>query len=363
MTKGFFSLHSNCILVKGAKRSVVCDLFRNNIQPIPNDLYDLFENDKFLNLEHLFERFSNQDDKDVVSEYIDFLVKEDYGCYFKKDYSIFFTELNTEFKIPSLITNCIIDFKDCDSLYLKKVVDRILDLQIINVEFRFFCDKFDLNDLKMLYSVVNQTAFKHISLIIPYNKSYHLIDFEYITFRFNNIVIYASESDEIVENKNSILFYVKNLISIKSCGIVLSKYFSSNVQTFSESQHHNTCLNRKISIDKDGYIRNCPSMPQHFGNIKDTTLEEALEHPDFKKYWNVNKDMIAVCKDCEFRHVCTDCRAYTERTNFEGDLDLSKPLKCGYNPYTNEWAEWSTNPLKEKAIEYYGMQDFVKKDV
>ena len=103
-------------------------------------------------------------------------------------------------------------------------------------------------------------------------------------------------------------------------------------------------------------------MPQSFGNIKDTTLEEALNHPEFKKYWNITKDQIEVCKDCEFRHICTDCRAYTERTHFQEDIDLSKPLKCGYNPYTNEWAEWSTNPLKQKAIAYYGMQELVKKD-
>lgn len=104
-------------------------------------------------------------------------------------------------------------------------------------------------------------------------------------------------------------------------------------------------------------------MPENYGKIQDTTLEEALNKPDFKKYWNVTKDMIDVCKDCEFRYVCTDCRAYTERTTFDKEeIDLSKPLKCGYNPYTNEWAEWSTNPLKQKAIEYYGMQDLVKKD-
>lgn len=104
-------------------------------------------------------------------------------------------------------------------------------------------------------------------------------------------------------------------------------------------------------------------MPQSFGNIKDTTLEEALSHPDFKKYWNLTKDSIEVCKDCEFRYICTDCRAYTERThtNAEG-LDTSKPLKCGYNPYTGEWEEWSTNPLKEKAIKYYGMEDLVKRN-
>ncbi len=37
----------------------------------------------------------------------------------------------------------------------------------------------------------------------------------------------------------------------------------------------------------------------------------------------------------------------------------SKPLKCGYNPYTNVWEEWSINPLKQKAIDYYNMSKLV----
>lgn len=55
-------------------------------------------------------------------------------------------------------------------------------------------------------------------------------------------------------------------------------------------------------------------MSQAFGNIKDTTLEETLQDPNFKKYWKLTKDEIEICKDCEFRYICTDCRAYTERT-------------------------------------------------
>ena len=39
----------------------------------------------------------------------------------------------------------------------------------------------------------------------------------------------------------------------------------------------------------------------------------------------------------------------------------SAPLKCGYDPYTGEWEEWSTNPLKQKTIQFYGMEDLVKK--
>lgn len=92
--------------------------------------------------------------------------------------------------------------------------------------------------------------------------------------------------------------------------------------------------------------------------VKTSILWEALEHPDFKKYWYIHKDQIEVCKDCEFRYICTDCRAYLE----DPDNLYSKPLKCGYDPYTCEWEEWSTNPLKQQAIEYYGMQELVKVD-
>ncbi len=67
--------------------------------------------------------------------------------------------------------------------------------------------------------------------------------------------------------------------------------------------------------------------------------------------------MALIKKFGEFRYICTDCRAYTENPE---DI-YSKPLKCGYNSYTNKWEEWSTNSLKLKAIEYYGMQNLILK--
>ena len=94
-------------------------------------------------------------------------------------------------------------------------------------------------------------------------------------------------------------------------------------------------------------------MAKSFGNIKDITLAEALRHKDFTAYWNITKDRTAVCKDCEFRYICTDCRAYLEKPE---DM-YSKPLKCGYDPYTTTWEDWSVNPLKQEAIAFYGMQD------
>lgn len=76
----------------------------------------------------------------------------------------------------------------------------------------------------------------------------------------------------------------------------------------------------------------------------------------------LSKHQIDIYKDFEFRYVFTDCRDYTERTTFNNEIDLPKPLKCDYIPYTREWSEWITNPLKEKAIEYYRMQEVVKRN-
>ena len=90
-------------------------------------------------------------------------------------------------------------------------------------------------------------------------------------------------------------------------------------------------------------------MAENFGNISNKSLEDALANPGFRKYWNLTKDKVGVCRDCEFRYICTDCRAFTENNhkNSEG-LDISKPLKCGYDPYTGKWEPESNHPLKQK---------------
>ncbi|MNX99984.1 hypothetical protein D3C86_1324620 [compost metagenome] len=77
-----------------------------------------------------------------------------------------------------------------------------------------------------------------------------------------------------------------------------------------------------------------------------------MADPAFKEHWFTKKDDIAVCRDCEFRYVCTDCRAYVE----DPADAYAKPLKCGYDPYANVWEDWSTNPLKQQAITYYGLE-------
>lgn len=66
-----------------------------------------------------------------------------------------------------------------------------------------------------------------------------------------------------------------------------------------------------------------------FGNINENTIKSIIDDTDFCKLWEVNKDKVEICKDCEYRYMCMDCRfLITDRTNI-----LSKPSFCNYNPY------------------------------
>lgn len=308
----------------------------------------------FLNAIQLFPRKSldtiyNIYEKESINQLISFLVKENLAVLLK--YRISYSQNNeyNSFGVPK-ISNAIIEFNNFDLLpYYESIIQQFIILKckylaiFIDVNFDKVKEVFD-NDYFSSFIYINGK--KNIDTYLD-NTSLN---------QNNTYVIYNCDNYRTKNTTQNLKFTSKNLsLNTNICGIVDKELFVCNFQHIEESLAHNTCLNRKIAIDAEGNIKNCPSMKESFGNIRDTTLEEAINKSGFKKYWNIKKDEITKCKDCEFRHVCTDCRAYIDSPE---DI-YSAPLKCGYNPYTCEWEEWSTNPLKEQAIEYYGMKNLV----
>ena len=218
--------------------------------------------------------------------------------------------------------------------------------------------KLTIEDLIKIDDIFSTSILCGIEIYSPFykeiNKSF-IQNLNTHTGRIYNIIFYdcSKAPFKVKDEFRFTVHFVKEYLKISSCGKIGMEYFSTNLPKVLEAINHNSCLHKKIGIDIDGNIKNCPLMPEVYGNIYNSSLEEALLQPGFKKYWNLTKDHIEVCKDCEFRYVCTDCRAYTERTHTDQGLDSSKPLKCGYDPYTGKWEEWSKNPLKRKAINHY----------
>lgn len=359
----YFKLFSNCILSKGFKKSLIVDIQRNQSHLIPNDLLEILIKSEKVNLSEIFSEYG-EDNRLVIEEYFDSLIELELGFFCDENELNLFPKISLNFNLPYKISDIILEgFLELNDY--KTIIPQLEKLRCQYVEIIFYetIENEKLNEILNLFFV---SSIKHIGLILKYDKKKNLNFIKESTstkLRLSKIILHTAKEDKFLNpidfNLCDVRYISDSINSFFFCGNVEKKYFTVNMYHFTESQNHNTCLNKKISIDKNGYIKNCPSMRESFGNIKDTSLEEALNHPNFKKYWNINKDQIEVCKDCEFRHICTDCRAYLE----DPENQYSKPLKCGYNPYTNEWSEWSTNPLKQKAIEFYGMQELIKKDV
>ena len=358
----YLKLFTSCKVTQGANCSLISDVQRGLYFNIPNTFFDIIKKLEKKPIKNIENEYDNEN-KLIFNSYISFIIDNEFGFITDEPNNFIYSDI---YKINKPSMNFILDFQSADKIDS----DFILQLEIINTEALHinFYSKIDLNWLvEVLDQILKLTSIRYFSILFMYDENLKEEELKFLGYRypfFGKIVIYSSPFEkDILDDFIKISYLFENKICEKSCGIIHSSYFSCNNRLYSESHEFNSCLAGKISIDVDGNIKNCPSMSQSFGNIKDITLEEALYHKDFKKYWNLTKDKIEVCKDCEFRYICTDCRAYTEKThtNEEG-LDTSKPLKCGYNPYTGEWEEWSTNPLKQKAIQFYGMQDLIKRN-
>lgn len=109
------------------------------------------------------------------------------------------------------------------------------------------------------------------------------------------------------------------------------------MELFMESRNYNNFYYKKGCkgyIDGKGEISNAPELNKSFGNIQNIQLEEVISNENFKKFWNIKKDNIKSCKDCEYRYMCIDSRKLTYNSIEE---IWEAEGACPYNPYTNEW--------------------------
>lgn len=354
----YFNLFSNILAVKGASRILISDLQRNTSGLYPLELYDLIEELKINSIEDILNNYDDES-KEIVKEYLDFMLENEFGFITQNDWDKNFPPFSFDYYDYNIISNIFIELDDLLSLYKVKFSIENLDIKYLVIH----CKR--SLSLEEFLEIDNLFKNAPVAGIEIYSLYHSVIDIDFVqslnqkTLRLYNLVFYKCNKQPFKVTKNTFRFtlhFSQENLKISSCGKVGLDYFNTNLPKVLEGINHNSCLYKKIGIDADGNIKNCPAMPQSFGNIADVTLEQALDHVDFKKYWNLTKDHIEVCKDCEFRYICTDCRAYTEKNhqNNEG-LDISKPLKCGYDPYSGVWEDWSTNPLKQKAKQYYKM--------
>lgn len=337
MPTNTFKLFANCIPVKGARRSLLCDLQRERIKLIPNSLHEMLVRFEDCELDWVKAQYNHEFD-DEIDEYFQFLIDDEWGFWCDEPQA--FPKIRMGFETSESITNAILDWDRHSTHDLLSVLPQLEDLGCSHLLIRCF-DQADPELLTSWLQAANRSRLRSIELIVAYTPGMDdafFKDWLSTHRRLFRITVHGApeerilELDEVSRHLSQVVFQTGLIDSHHHCGAVSPDYFTKNILFFMESQSNNNCLNKKISVDAAGYIVNCPSLDQRFGHVDETRLEDALHTNGFTALWQVSKDQVEVCRDCEFRYVCSDCRAFVL-----GDAATGKPAKCNYNPYTAAW--------------------------
>jgi SPASM domain peptide maturase of grasp-with-spasm system len=322
----YFKLHSNCILVKGASRATISDLHKGCYIFVSHAQYEVL-----IGLEKTKINLFLDRDKEIRKKelflFLDNLVFNDLGIYCENPDR--FPNIDSNFHSPYLIEDCIIELSN-ENIENEQLLRSLANLGCQTLELRSFT-KFSLIKLSRFLDKLTSTRIRSVELILEFNEKIALGEYrDFINKHsiISSFILHGCNVNKLINLTNDpILTFEKQFIKSSSCcGVISPDNFRLNLPFYLESLKFNNCLNRKLSIDIKGFIRNCPSLEKTYGNINNTSLEEAINNPSFKSLWSVNKDKIKVCKDCEFRYICSDCRAYLSDS-------FDKPKKCNYNPY------------------------------
>jgi SPASM domain peptide maturase of grasp-with-spasm system len=341
-----FRLFACCVPVRGARRSTVCDLQRGAYHLIPNGLYEILTEHRDLSAEEVVAHYG-ESARGVIEEYFEFLVEHELG--FWCDEPDAFPLLDLEYETPEAVTNAVVDVGPRSRHDFARIFAELDDLGCKALQLRFF-RPVPHEELWGLMERLAPGKVRGVEVVMPYAPHWDLPEIQRLCFthqRLCGVVLHSAPEDagHRVWGLQVPVTHTRQVIdSAAHCGQVHPGYFVVNLVSFTEAQTRNSCLNGKIAVDEAGEIRNCPSMPHSFGNAATTSLHAALAASGFRDAWRISKDRVETCRDCEFRYVCTDCRAFVRAP---GDA-FAKPATCVYDPYT---ATWGAPPADAAAPE------------
>jgi SPASM domain peptide maturase of grasp-with-spasm system len=327
-----FKLFQCCIPTKGIKNGIIIDIQRKSIHTVSNQIIALIEEYSNKTISELFEDFSK--DKKTLKKFIKYftenelvIISEEVDCY---------PTLSKESLKPYKIDRICIQIEFLDANFKNFFSAEIDELGVIEIKLIIEQDV-----INVLTEVLVLLKFSKIQSIILYIQHSPAIEMELEKIfianpRLSEVVFYNFRGNLGLINNDSFSFVrcsFEELLNNKQ--IESADDFLINLNTYNESFSHNFMLNKSVFIDKFGNIKNHFEDLNTYGKIAFDKLNEIIEKKEFTALWNITKDKIETCKDCEFRYICPDDRIpFKEK---EEDQFYKYKTVCNYDPYQNQW--------------------------
>jgi len=155
--------------------------------------------------------------------------------------------------------------------------------------------------------------------------------------RFSEVVFYNFAAKFANYIKNESFNYDANTLEdiLINSSVESIEDFILNLDVYNESLQYNFMLNKSVHINKAGEMKNFYNDLKIYGRLGVDEFQKVVANDDFKLIWQITKDQIEICKDCQFRYICPD-----KRIPFKDNISdkyYKHKINCKFNPYENSW--------------------------
>lgn len=346
--RDYLVLFETCQIIEGRNRNIIIDYAHDSIYDLGKEhvqLLNLLKTNPILKVQAEFE---DEESMNNFEEFLKFLISQEMA--FVTHYPENFPKISKHLHNDSLrIIDSIIEISPTSQMEdIDKFCYEISELGCQEIVVWLVSGPIAHTSIKNVLDILQKYEFcyievhgMHIGEMTQRKIAWSLVE-QYACLK--RIYLYSSDKADRVDVVNQMngfapmslgeIIYVKEDFEDGQCcgqihfnSLDFSGYWVANMLL-----KKNGCLYKKISLTKDGTIRNCPCLNVAYGHIQNTAVKYVIQSKKFRLWGDIRKDDIHVCKECEYRYNCTDCRAF----RLSSDL-LSKPAKCKYNPITSTW--------------------------
>lgn len=328
----YFLLFQDVKIVRGKGSSMIYDLSRNDLFPIENNYLDLLESCLGKTKEEVLGIGPEK-----VLDFLNYFIKKDLAFFTDSPKS--FPDISMSFHFPSEIISSVIELGNLNEDLIMNVVSQIdslgckLLLLVVNNQL------YDFIIFEKILDKLKDSFIVNIELVLPYSfKS--LIDdtFLGVHLRISKIIFLGADKNELYHSESKAQIILSTQYKFDPSEIINPDFFAINITLFSEAINYNLGLNRKVCVDKDGFILNYLGHSQKFGNVKKDLISDVIKRSELKKKWKISNDQIEKCKDCQYRYCCIS------NSDLISNGDTYKKLEqCSFDIEKNVW---NYNPSK-----------------
>lgn len=304
--KKYFCLYGDCFPVTDSKRCAVYLLNSNKIEILPLDVFELF---RLLKNETIKSVASNYYNPEAIYNWVSYFLEKGIGFLTSDITGFIYPNVQTLFS-PTHIKRVQLEYATTSNYNLNEVAQALEELNCKHAEIRLLGNDITYEFVSFFLKHFQESCLRSIVLYID-GKHFRVQDGLLITETNKKVYKIIICNTPELSWADDILTTQENLQNISQRKWPINRLIINRAM-FAEAFHNNTFYNKKLAIDKQGFIRNDLYLAETFGKFNNKNeICQIVQSPNFRRFWTVSPDQIEELKDNALRYAIYPAREIT----------------------------------------------------